>query len=242
MDIPVKVINLSRSAGRRESFIRDNPGLAYEFFEAVDGRTLTEKHLDASGLFVPPLAFPSMGAYGAALSHLKLWDMAIESGRPVTVAEDDAVFRADFAQASADILARMPDGWDFVLWGWNFDSVLSVLAMRGVSPVVMLFGQDVLRQNIDAFRKMTDVPAALGLDRCFGLPAYTISPAGARRFRQQCFPVRDFSLWFPVLNKHIRNTGIDLAMAKIYADTNSYVSFPPLVVTRNDHGISTIQQ
>lgn len=54
--------------------------------------------------------------------------------------------------------------------------------------------------------------------------------------------MRNFELFFPVLNRKIPNTGIDVAMNKIYSATNSYVSFPPLVVTKNEHESSTIQQ
>jgi glycosyl transferase, family 25 len=237
----IKVINLRRSPERRAAFEQANPELDYEFFDARDGRLLTLAEQNDPAYFIQPLPFPGPGAYGVALSHLQLWNDCIESGVPTTVAEDDAVFRADFSEQAEKILKGLPEDWDFVLWGWNFDSLLSVFPMGDVSPVVMLFNQDSLRQNIESFRMLRNSVQPLPLDKCFGIPAYTISPAGARKFRDLCFPMIDVKVFFPFLNREIGNTGVDLAMNNIYACTRSYVAFPPLVVTANDHAISTIQ-
>jgi glycosyl transferase, family 25 len=242
VDIPIKVINLQRSVARRENFNRDNAHLAYEFVEACDGSKLTPEQIGDRRLFIPPLPFPSRGAYGAALSHLQMWERTIELDRPLTIAEDDAVFRHDFREASTALIAQLPQDWDFVLWGWNFDSILSLMSLAGVSPAVMVFDQDLLRENIAPFQASTIQAHPLGLDRCFGIPAYTISPAGARKFREQCFPMKNFEMFFPVLNRNIPNTGIDIAMARLYSVTGSFVAFPPLVATRNEHVSSTIQK
>jgi glycosyl transferase, family 25 len=241
MDIPIKVINLRRSSGRRESFARDNAHLEYEFWEGRDGSALTDGQLRDPQHFKPPLPFPSRGAYGCALSHLGLWDDVIAQGRPLTIAEDDAVFRRDFAQSSKAVIDRMPADWDLVLWGWNFNSILSLMSLAGVSPAVLKFDEDLLRDNMGTFQDSTEPSYPLGLDRCCGIPAYTLSPAGARKFRGECFPMKNFEMYFPVMNRMIPNTGIDIAMARTYSVTKSYAAFPPLVATRNERTASTIQ-
>ncbi|NML45169.1 glycosyltransferase family 25 protein [Ramlibacter sp. G-1-2-2] len=241
MNSPVKVINLRRSGDRRESFSRNNAHVAHEFFEAVDGKALSDAQIEDPRHFIHPLPFPSLGAYGCALSHLRLWEEAIALDRPVTVSEDDAVFRLDFARESAAVLARLPEDWDFVLWGWNFDSILSLMSTAGFSPAVMVFDQDLLRENMEGFRTSTTPAVPLGLDRCGGIPAYTISPKGARKFRAECFPMKHFEMFFPVLNRNIPNAGIDIAMARTYSVTKSFVAFPPLVATKNEQRLSTIQ-
>jgi hypothetical protein len=38
------------------------------------------------------------------------------------------------------------------------------------------------------------------------------------------------------------NFGLDVALNGISSEVNSFVSFPPLVVTANDHSISTVQR
>jgi GR25 family glycosyltransferase involved in LPS biosynthesis len=241
MAIPIEVISLRASTQRREAFARENAHLAYAFHDACDGAALAAAQLEDPRHFVQPLPFPSRGAYGCALSHLALWDAAIERQQALTVAEDDAVFRLDFAAASQALLARLPADWDLVLWGWNFDSVLAVRSLAGVTPVAMAFSQDLLRQNIEAFRCLAAPADPLPLERAFGLPAYTISAAGARRFRQACFPLRDFSLFVPGLGRRVPNRGIDVAMARAYPETRSFAAFPPLVATRNERAASTIQ-
>jgi GR25 family glycosyltransferase involved in LPS biosynthesis len=202
---------------------------------------MTETQRNDPALFKAPLPFPSAGAYGCAVSHLRLWERAMESGQAVTVAEDDAIFRHDFRSRSAEVLAQVSSGWDFVLWGWNFDSILSVSPMPGVSRVVMLFDQSELRAGLETFQRTAGASFALPLDKCFGIPAYTISPEGARRFREHCFPMANFQVYFPGLNKNIENTGVDIAMNRIYPATRSFVAFPPLVATMNDRARSTIQ-
>jgi len=214
----IQVISLQRSLQRKKDFIKNNFGLDYEFFAAVDGKSLKNDELNNNRHFVNPLPFPSLGAYGVALSHLKLWNKAIQNNKSVTIAEDDAIFRFDFKEKSSRINS-----------------------MGGISPSVMVFSQEQLRNNIDNFKSNNSEVYPFKLDKCFGIPAYTISPKGAEIFKAQCFPMKNFELFFPLLNRKIQNTGIDIAMNSIYGKSKSYVSFPPLAVTKNEHEISTIQ-
>lgn len=236
----VKVISLERSTERRRAFASGNPGLDHEFFPGVDGRSIPDAILHDRRLFIDPLPAMSPGARGCALSHLKLWEMAIRLNRPISIAEDDALFRRDFATASARVLAKLPADWDFILWGWNFDSILSVHALPNVAPIVMVSNQDSLRKNAELYLEQTTESFPLRLDKCFGTPAYTISPGGASKFRAACFPLTEMNVWFPLLNRMINNRGIDIAMNKIYSETNSFVAFPPLAITRNEHEASTV--
>ncbi|MBA2961201.1 MULTISPECIES: glycosyltransferase family 25 protein [Ramlibacter] len=241
--LPIRVISLQRTPERRQAFLARNGHLPCTFFDAVDGARLTPEDIAATGLFAPGLARTyTPGAYGAALSHWQLWGEAIDGGRPLTVAEDDAVFRHDFADHAQRLLDGLPVGWDFMLWGWNFDSVLSVHAMPGVSPAAMVFDQAAMRGSLDAFQALRDPVLALRLDKCFGIPAYTISPAGAARLRKLCFPLSELSVPMPILNRSFPNLGIDAAMNAAYSNTSSHASFPALVVTCNDARISTIQR
>jgi GR25 family glycosyltransferase involved in LPS biosynthesis len=238
--LPVRVISLVRSAERRKAFSRRNAHLDFEFVDAVDGCTSSLAGLNAGGLFEPGLRY-SAGAYGAALSHLAQWDAIIASGQSRTVAEDDAVFRQDFHQQQERALESLTPGWDIVLWGWNFDSILSVSPMAGMSPMVLLSDQQQLRGALDQFQAVTAPPQLLRLDRCFGLPCYAMSVAGARKFKAACFPVRNFSIRFPLFDQTIPNFGIDIATNRVYSTASAYVSLPPLVATANDRSISTVQ-
>lgn len=240
MNPPIRVISLARSTARRDAFSQANGHVAFEFSDAVDGATIIDEVDNAPDLFEPGLAY-SAGAFGCAMSHLGLWQEAAEGGYPVTVVEDDAVLRHDFEAQSAALLATLPPDWDIVVWAWNFDSILSLNVMPGISQAVMLFDQNGLRDSLDQFQAMATAPVALRLDKCFGTPAYTISPTGARKFMLNCFPLERFELFFPVLNRELPNNGIDIAMNRIYSLTNAYVSMPPLAATPNEHASSLIQ-
>jgi GR25 family glycosyltransferase involved in LPS biosynthesis len=235
----VRVISLARSLERRAMFSANNPHIDFEFFDAVEGASVMG-HLHAlPELFEPGLGYLP-GAVGCAMSHVSLWQQAAESGNVVTILEDDAILRFDFHQQSAAILAGMPADWDVVVWGWNFDALVNLNLMPGVSPVMMVFDQQQLRGSIRAFQNLTTAPQCLPLSTCFGTPAYSISPAGARKFLANCLPLKRFKLTIPGLQNPLPNNGIDIAMNRVYGATNSFCSMPPLAVTENDTPNSTI--
>jgi len=153
---PLKVISLERSDARRAEFRRHNSHLGYEFVDAIDGALLHPDVISRLGLFKPGLTYKS-GAYGAALSHFRLWEDSVQAGRPLTVAEDDAIFRKDFAQTHAALLDGLPTDWDFVLWGWNLDSVLAMQMMPGLSSN-MYFDYRPLLEKIEEFQTRTGHP------------------------------------------------------------------------------------
>lgn len=237
---PVRIISLDDADARRASFAAQNQHLDYEIVNAVRGTTIDPQVLGNPNLFADNLEY-TKGAFGCALSHLAAWFESIDTQQPVTVAEDDAIFRHDFHTQQQRLLASLPDDWDIVVWGWNFDSILSLNAMPGISQTVMLFDQQTLRSKTDEFQRSTQAPVLLPLDKCFGTPAYTISPKGAARFVEECFPLKNYVVHFPVLNRSLPNNGIDIAMNRVYAVSSSYACFPPLAITKNEHEISSVQ-
>lgn len=234
----VRVISLTRTPERRAEFQRRNVGLDYEFFDAIDGSAITPEGLAAIGLFKEVKY--TAGGHGVALSHYHLWEEAGSGNSPMIVAEDDAVFRPDFAAMQAELLAELPPNWDFVLWGFNFDAALSFWLAFGMKTFVA-FDATATRRAVEALKASRGRPQLMRLEFSFGLPAYTISPAGARRFRSALFPMREFSRTLPLTPNPVRNFGIDAAINQVYLVANAYVCFPPLVVTPNDRANSTVQ-
>jgi GR25 family glycosyltransferase involved in LPS biosynthesis len=236
----IKVISLSRSVDRRKNFTKNNSHLDYEFFDAIDGRSLTDSTIEQSGMFESGLNY-SPGAYGCAMSHMKLWDECLTEGAPLLIAEDDAIFRHDFQNAHDRLMKMLPDDWDFILWGWNFDAWLQLDLMPDIASTAIKFDQEDLRKNLTAFQQSTERPRAFRLKKAWGLPAYTVSPKGARKFRSSCTPLRSVQIPFDFSPDSLGNTGIDCQINLIYPETLSYAAFPPLVATPNLHSISTIQ-
>jgi glycosyl transferase, family 25 len=228
----VYVISLLRTPERRAIFSALNEGLRYNFFDAVDGNAVEPARLIASDLIAGPLNY-TKGAIGAALSHLALWERSIESKLPLTILEDDGVIRRDFSSMSRSVLQTLPPEWDLVMWGWNLDSIAIVDPMPGTTPLVIHSDQNSLRAGIGRFRTVTSKVSLLPLNRCFGSCGYTISPSGARKFRNGCFPLTSIKVDFPFINRSIENNGIDIMMNRLYPLTHSFLSVPPMIISPN---------
>jgi len=217
-----------RTPERRARFAAINAAIEFTFFDAIDGATMAEvaANLGRNGMPYTP------GAVGCALSHVNLWRRCIDENRPLTIIEDDAVLRRDFADLSAAIIGRLPAGWDLILWGWNFDSVLALNVMPGISEAVLVFSQDDLRKSMDLFQAGAAAPCVLPLDKCFGIPGYSMSPKGAAAFTAGCIPLANEPVFFPRIGMR-PNNGIDVAMNRLFPMTQSFVVLPPLVATPN---------
>ena len=178
---------------------------------------------------------------GRALSHVGLWRMAIARAQPITIAEDDAIFHLQFDGLAASVIATLPADWDLVLWGWNFDSILAFDLLPGISPCVSRFDQGQLRNATAKFQIRALSPKAYRLLRAFGSVCYSVSPTGANKLLEQSLPIRPMTVAFPTIDPAFPNRGIDIVMNASYSSIGAFVSFPPLVVTRNDNAISTVR-
>jgi GR25 family glycosyltransferase involved in LPS biosynthesis len=244
------VINLDRSPDRLAEFAEFNGHLGRIVrFSAVEGRALNIGALVRAGLVAPDvLSTFSPGAVGCAMSHVGLWKQAIATGAILTIAEDDAIFHRQFLQHAADVMGRLPADWDIILWGWNFDLFLSLEMLPGVSPCLAQFERIRSEAGIRVFQELTLWPQPLKLRWAFGTPCYSITPNGARRIISKCVPLRPSAIHFPEGLRaaphlpYFRTVGIDVTLCSIYPDLNAFVSFPPVVVTKNDIARSTIGQ
>jgi len=96
-----------------------------------------------------------------------------------------------------------------------------------------------MRRGIEAFQSAVVAPRLLRLYAAFGIICYTISPLGARVLKQLCLPLRNAPVVFPGLSRSLPNFDLGVAMVGILAQVSAFASFPPLVITKHDHSIST---
>jgi len=239
----VHVINLDRSTDRMATFERANRAVPVNFvrFSAVEGKSVNRGELVERSVIKADLGYGD-GALGCALSHLALWERAIEKNEMITIAEDDAIFNREFAPAAEVVLKTLRQDWHVILWGWNFDSVLLFDMLPGVSPCLAGFNEGAMRMGADAFQSLSLKPQAFKLFTAFGLVAYSLSPAGARAAKKHCFPLRKMDVFVPGLGRSVENLVIDTMLNDAYPRINAYACFPPLVITKNDHDISTVQK
>jgi len=237
------VINLDRSKDRLTTFERLNGHLKIDFqrFPAIDGREVARGTLVDRGLITGDFCYGD-GALGCALSHVALWDLAIEKNRPLTICEDDAIFNHGFSSAAESVIQSLPQDWHLILWGWNFDSILLFDILPGVSPCLSLVDEARMRAGTDAFQSLRLAPQPFKLFNTFGLVGYSVSPQGAQVMKQRCLPLRNIDVYIPGLGRTVANTGLDILLNTLYREINAYVSFPPLIITKNTHHDSTIQQ
>ncbi len=242
MTAPIRtvLINLDRSTARLADFQRVNPHVAVERFAGVDGAALDLGRLVAAGRITADLAY-TRGAIGNAFSHQALWEQAVAAGAPVTVLEDDATLCANFAAESARVIAGLQPDWDYIQWGWNFDTIMFFELMPGISRSLALCEQERMRPALPGFHQLAIETRPFRLTRSLGIPAYTISPAGAAKLLSVSRPLRPMEIWFPMLGAR-GNVSIDYVMSGTYERLAAFVAFPPLVLTANDHAISTVQE
>lgn len=235
----ISLVNLDRSPERLAAFRRINTHLASVVrVPAMEGSRFSRPLLIEKKILAEPMAEYTNGAIGCALSHLSLWETAVREKKTLTVAEDDAVFHSHFDALAPSLIASLPQDWDILLWGWNFDSILLFDMLPG-APCLGNFDQQQLRSAVAAYQTSKIDPRAFRLMRAFGTVAYSVSPAGAERLYGHCVPIRPMNTFYPGLNRTLSNTGIDRMMNEAYPSLQSYVCFPPLVVTENDHAAST---
>jgi hypothetical protein len=69
-----------------------------------------------------------------------------------------------------------------------------------------------------------------------------------RQIMGKCLPLRPLVIPFPEGLRavphmpYFRTVGIDVTLNAVNRDVNAFVSFPPLVIMRNDHSQSTISR
>jgi len=237
----IKVISLKRTPERLHEFQRNNAHIKFEVFDAIDGAKLDKNSSIMREFFSKELNY-SDGAYGCALSHIQLWIEAVEKNTAITICEDDAILHNDFIRFRDETIKRLPSKWTLCHWTWNLDSYLVAKLFHNTGHALILMNQEEIIKNQAIIKKSELTTQAFGLVRAFGTACYTISPGGASELLNKCLPLENDEVFFYGLNKKIPNNGIDIAMNKLYGESKTYVSVPPIAFTPNIHQTSTVQK
>ncbi len=238
----VTVVNLDRTPERLIQFARNNPGLPFDRFAAIDGGSRPRDAWIAAGLIATGNKY-GPGAIGCAASHIALWRQCAAGSTPLHIAEDDAILRSDFLAVANQMLDGLGN-WDIALWGHNFDWPVQVSNGPGLEPAILLQDVPSLRSSVlsGRFQRGGGIPQLLKLVSACGTCCYSVSPRGAQRALAACVPVGGTPAAYPRdPNQTLDNYGIDIELSRHYAHWDAYVALPPLAVTLNDHAVSTIQ-
>jgi glycosyl transferase, family 25 len=244
----IHLVNLDRNPERLAEFCNVNRHLtSVSRFPAVDGKSLELGSLVQQGLVTEDIlsAF-SVGALGCAMSNLTLWDKAIANDQVVTICEDDAIFNNRFEERAEDLLKRLPNNWDIMFWGFNFNLFVCFEVLPGVSPCVVTFDQDQMRSGSGIFKMQAITPQAYKARWVFGTSCYSISPLGAKNLKNKILPLRPQTVPLPEAQRvppyrpKWRTVGIDNCINAVHREINSFVCFPPLVISKNEREKSTV--
>ena len=168
------LINLDRRPDRLAMMQRQMSQLPFRQINrlsAIDGRQLSNHDIES---IVHPNSGQSIGArernyheelthgaVGCYLSHLKLWDYALEHNKKLLILEDDIIFGNDFMQRLVKKAPHLPKDYDMALLAYHLND----------RPIVV--NEHLVRPHM-----------------FFGMSGYLISPTGVQRMRSLLEPIR----------------------------------------------------
>lgn len=234
---PCYVISLVSTPERLHKFKTNNPNFEFTVYGAVNGRdiigTELDRHIEQGYQYSP-------GALGNCLSHQNLWRLAVNLDKCITVVEDDAIFHRDFLRLQEHLISTARPDWDFISWGWNFDSTLDLTLPGNLSDCVLHVDQNQLRKNYASYIQTPIEPTLFKLNQTFGTMAYSISPKGAAKLLEKTHPIKRQEIFVRGLKRVIPNVTLDITLNDHYSKMSCYAAFPPIVITENRHETSTV--
>lgn len=237
----LNVINLPSRADRRAQFLAWNAraGVDVDFVDAVVGASVDRAELVQRNIIAADGSNFTPGAIGNALSHFALWAATTNSQTNAFICEDDACLRGDFAAQTMGALAQIPSDWDIVFLGYNTNATVAAQSQDGLK-VLLTFDERAKQASeyFDAFARMqAPAPTPLLCFQAWGTLAYALSPQGAAKLLELCFPLNGATeiLMFGqnrTLKPYTLDGMINVALQR--APVNAYCVFPPLAVSAND--------
>jgi glycosyl transferase, family 25 len=201
--------------------------------EAVDGHALKRDRIDPSVVRPGTLSYMP-GSIGSAMSHRAIWLRCAAGRDPALICEDDAALRWDAASAIPALMAGAPAGWDMICLGYNPDTAHE-LNLGGDIHVCFGFPRgNPTRKQLGLFIGATTPVGIARLTAFFGLCAYLVSPAGARRLLDACFPLDDRYVMIKSLARLMRAQTLDFRINDHLAELAAYAAIPPLALPDND--------
>ena len=176
----------------------------------------------------------SSGAIGSALSHMHCWRLCTQIEKPIIVAEDDTILSKKLRKSLETLLKNEEDNPPFLLMGWNLDSLLQAELEPGLG-LISLFEPAYPKEAIVTQLVNRETERRLcKLKRCFGLPAYRITPKTARYLLQKLNPLISEEIKMGRgIPTHYTQT-LDGILNNQYDRIEAKIIFPPLAIALND--------
>lgn len=242
MSSHLSVITLKRTPQRLKWFIQRNAKSLEDWnvnvISGIDG--IDQKNLFHMSRLVGTNVLKkwSAGAIGSALSHMYSWRMCVQLGKPMVIAEDDAILASNLKEKLEDLISQKNQPPKFLLLGWNIDSVLEAEVLPGLN-IISLF--EPAYPNEKELMQLVNCKSERRLCRlkhCFGLPAYQISPETAIYLLEQLNPLVSEAIQMGRgIPTHFSET-LDGALNNKYEEIGAEIVYPPLALATNNQNMS----
>ena len=232
------VITLKRTPDRLKDFFRHNSQALEQWdvcvVEGIDGDQHKELFNKSRLISRNVLKNWSSGAIGSALSHMHCWRLCTQIEKPIIVAEDDTILSKKLRKSLETLLKNEEDNPPFLLMGWNLDSLLQAELEPGLG-LISLFEPAYPKEVIVTQLVNRETERRLcKLKRCFGLPAYRITPKTARYLLQKLNPLVSEEIKMGRgIPTHYTQT-LDGILNNQYDRIEAKIIFPPLAIALND--------
>ena len=236
------VINLKRTPKRLEGFFERNAEALTEWnvhiLDGVDGTEQKEVFKQSRLISNNVLKSWSPGAIGSALSHMLSWRKCVQLNKPIVVVEDDAILAKRIKQNLNTMFKSRDSLPPFLLLGWNLDSLLQAELEQGLGLISLFEPAYPKEEELKLLVNSKTERRLCKLKRCFGLPAYRITPKTAKYLLRQFNPLTSQTIIMGRgLPTHFSET-LDGVLNNQYENIGAEVVFPPLALALNNQNES----
>lgn len=207
-------------------------GLPIEVVAASEAREVDLRELAQIDLVDPEIDEWDAEGVANALSHWLCWHQAVETQRTICIFQDSAVLRHDFVPRVQGLLGVIPEGWEYLQLGINTQSGIDFQITPDCRYRGRFTRETAREADLETFMAAVTPVVPLRLFNAFGGFAYMVTPAGAQRLIEQCFPLATQVLNVPCLRGRIRTNSIDAVMNQFFGSMPAHVCFPPLALSR----------
>ena len=240
LKLPAQVISMRRSTERRVAFAQRNgeTGLRYEFVDGVDGVQQWGAISKSRRVSKAWQSGWSKGAIGSGLSHCLMWRRCLELNQPICVMEDDVLVASNWYRCCCQALQQAPKETNFLLLGWNLNSVLRAEIFPGVACTSLFDPAFPSPRQIRAVLDQLPHRQVVRLEKALGLPGYVLTPRGAQILLDGLprFEVEPLLVGRGI--PQVPSMTLDAQMNRMYPKMQASVVVSPLVLAENDQQTS----
>ena len=236
------VITLRRTPQRLKWFLECNAKALESWnvnvIEGIDGVLHSSLFHQARLVSNDAIRRWSAGAIGSALSHMQSWRKCVDIGQPLIIVEDDAILAVGLKKTLEILLQGEHKNPSLLLLGWNMDSLLQAEIFPGLGIISLFENAYPTEEELKQLVACTTKRRICKLKRCFGLPAYRITPRTAEYLLKELNPLISEAIMMgrgiPI---HYSET-LDGALNNQYEKIGAEIIFPPLAIALNNQNES----